>query len=1240
MSPFYSQIPSFRILINSTKDSRRWEDIIIEENSPSINDVSGPHQIYVHLDLADDMVGRPDLQRRCNMRFRDMVARGTVTKVKGLTGNTNKGWLRTPLGGNGGNQFYLFWTKTGLPAVPQKITHEEFPEAIWVRAVRHHDDHTPLNFGDPEVDYYPFTPEEIAEDNLFSKSPWTDEQLLCSREAGAVNLLYGHPGSGKTTTLLKIVEDSPGQSILFTTYSKDLTRLAEQYVASMAAPKTSVMFYDFAGLASAIAREDTTRLSLMESRRLFTKTLTEQILDARDFGPWRQNIDALYAETRAVLFGRAAVGAPDTVEMPNGMVRLSDKAYLNQRGVPSAVGFEAASSLLRVLNPLFDRGDLSGIFPEMLAAANAVRRLRLGELPSSMFDLDKILVDEAQDLCLLEATLLVELLLAVKAQSYRIPDIFLAGDEGQTVRPSGFQWNWIKSLLYKHVGNPREFEHTAHLRTAQRISQVISNSSELYRAIERGERPSGQRQDPVMNDNLGQVFYVKVDSSDEANSLIKEMLKDKSLRVTMPTEDMPDWLSEDTRHFVLTPALSKGLEYEKIAVIAPGELLSQVEHDSKFNDNQGGLTGHMNRTAIDNLRVVLSRATDLLVFVDMNPEIQAEQLSQALLGDSAVEISASSLLRDVLADDITPVETINNLLQVSMFSFKVDRLQGWNSLLQCLYLCDETYKDSLQDIYISILEYGSLLMVSGMPEGLQRQDVITKVEVALDGLTRPGYRDLFEKAVEWSAHQDESPVALLKTAHNVDVDVMWFLPAVAAVARQITDSLLDAASNPVYAGEFTDDVKVWLSVFIPPDVIDELIEGIYEFASHTLFTNGRLEESRRVLNLMPKETVLNIAKSVEEGESYDEGVFLHEFLGLEETARNIREDGAREYVEIATTFLNEEDFSSALTTCNKALSFLPGDICALEIRAEILHRMNRLQEALSDCDAVIKSSDSPEKISEMLHFKVDILNDSNASDKKIADCYKQLIRLNPTDPEFRQNLIATYHKMGNYSLAIEECNETIRCFPAHSVGYADLAVVHMENGNYTEALSALDRGFPVVGDKDTLVIMKFTILKKWQKPARMFETLIEGSVSCPDNAIINREIGRSLALDRKFERATYFLERSVRLGLDNSYERHALAAAWMMAYIHNNTNKSHLDKCIKVLSDALSIIDHTDKGFLPLMELRGIAYHERQYPGDAELRNADLLRSKKLSPKHTGLIDELDLEWKPEGLIEYFIPHD
>ena len=88
---------------------------------------------------------------------------------------------------------------------------------------------------------------------------------------------------------------------------------------------------------------------------------------------------------------------------------------------------------------------------------------------------------------------------------------------------------------------------------------------------------------------------------------------------------------------VLTPADAKGLEYQSVCVLDPGRLLAQLKAatGSMATAKSQGAAELEHRTAIDQLRVALSRATETLAFVDVAGDDDAHALSAELLEDAA-----------------------------------------------------------------------------------------------------------------------------------------------------------------------------------------------------------------------------------------------------------------------------------------------------------------------------------------------------------------------------------------------------------------------------------------------------------------------------------------------------------------------------------------------------------------------------------------------------------------------------
>ena len=87
---------------------------------------------------------------------------------------------------------------------------------------------------------------------------------------------------------------------------------------------------------------------------------------------------------------------------------------------------------------------------------------------------------------------------------------------------------------------------------------------------------------------------------------------------------------------VLTPADAKGLEYQSVCVLDPGRVLARLEAATgrMATHTSQALQEHEHRTAIDQLRVALSRATETLAFIDVAGDDDAHALSAELLEDA------------------------------------------------------------------------------------------------------------------------------------------------------------------------------------------------------------------------------------------------------------------------------------------------------------------------------------------------------------------------------------------------------------------------------------------------------------------------------------------------------------------------------------------------------------------------------------------------------------------------------
>ncbi len=854
------------------------------------------HPLQVHPDISERLRGWTHLYRRLGIVLQHLAAHGRSTVVKGCA-NENRGWRRSPLGGNNGMQYYLWWT----PASSPRAQRLDLPEnAIVVRDVRHHDDHTPLATG-PLGDYLHLaTSDELIED--IAGSPWTREQIDFVDDQTPVRVIIGRPGSGKTTVLWKAVEARTDERVLYLTWSSALTRHAEERFRSFAPVGVDIVARDFTTFLGEFRRADVPRQTLGESRKKFRNALTRL---GRDAGPWARRPHALHAELRGFFFGRAAPG--NTRAAGDGAIaRLHDDAYAELRGDYEGVGEKAAKALLRVTQPLLrDRDRLTGIFPELAAATEAVERLRQDRIPAGFESFDRIVVDEVQDLTLLETAVVVELCRAIGRARGCSPWLLMAGDAGQTVRPTSFEWAPLNDLLSRRMRRPAEFHLEEHLRCPSRIAEVVERASDHYTVVEKEARPTKQHRQKSAEHVDAQLIHVHVPEAAEAVRLLKGLDETDDVAVLSPRDDAPPWVPVELRPMVLTPEEAKGLEYQSVCVLDPGPVLSSLSPGNRAYGVDAELDQPATRTAIDHLRVTLSRATETLVFIDVMGSEADLHLSGALLGDPA-PYSPDDLLDHLSHADASPEERV--LARTSDARGLIDAAphRAWQRACQAVRLLgDQALPNGVADQAVrndarrTLLETAARLMVDGVPEGVQRNEITHMGYQAIAGLEpgpltpggtgekqgerphqptlsglepgeaaeprgreppQPGalthmlrkqHRQALEELDYWTANRDEfPPFALLEAVRRLrtlETDGgSWLQPALLSAAQTLRDGLTAGTADPDAALLFAKPdpglVETWLRITGYAGDVQARAKALTAKAFDTVLSSGGHDE--------------------------------------------------------------------------------------------------------------------------------------------------------------------------------------------------------------------------------------------------------------------------------------------------------------------------------------------------------------------------------------------------------------
>jgi len=527
------------------------------------------------------------------------------------TQGPNRGWRRSPLGGNHGNHFYAWWAPHGAaPLTADQEFVQTADGAIFLRDIRHHDDHRPLTPQSLEQNYLAIGVRELRQED-YVPAPWTTAQARFAQSRQKVRIIKGFPGSGKTTALWHAADLAGRESILYITYSPQLAALARDHFNKFAPGHKRFHVLTYAQLLRQLVGTDIPFEPVQEMRRAFTREVGG--FSSTILGPWLNQKAALYDEMHAHLVGAVlpvAVGRfPGLPER-----RVSARQYREMR--ERAIGRAAAEAAVEVAETLRRRDPQpveQRFFRELDLAWDAVQQLR-SRGAGGLAGFDCVAFDEAQDLTPIEAMVVVELAVALG----RDTSLLVAGDEAQTVRPTDFEWGWFQDLVHDRLASPVEFKLKVNLRSPQRIASLVNRAWDLYGAITKQERPGGSGIAEI-DENVGdQVIHCATKPGVELEELLQAFSEREGLALIAMGEEIPQYVPERLHGNVLTIFEAKGLDFQSACMLDAGRWLDRV---LQARDRGRGieLDDLGKRLAIDQLRVALSRPAERLYWLDVSP---------------------------------------------------------------------------------------------------------------------------------------------------------------------------------------------------------------------------------------------------------------------------------------------------------------------------------------------------------------------------------------------------------------------------------------------------------------------------------------------------------------------------------------------------------------------------------------------------------------------------------------------
>ena len=644
--------------------------------------------LFCHQEFLEKLAehGKDSIGRRAAFLLQRLAVDAQRLHYKSTQG-LNRGWRRSRLGGNHGSHFYAWWApKSAMPLKESGEFNDVPDDALFLRDIRHHDDHSLLTPHAFQSHYLPVTVRDLRREE-YTTLPFTQPQARFATARQAVRLLKGYPGSGKTTALLHAADSCGAQRVLYVTYSRNLAVLARGYFDRFCSEEKRFHVVTVSDLVRQVVGSDVPALSEQDGKRALLRDLAPY---SRTLGAWANVQSALYDELYAHLIGDAlpvAIGRFSACTQP----RVSDKAYRERRtrylGTAAVTSLNEAAVRLEKL----DSATLAArYFPELALAWRGVETLRSSKFPASLLEFDCIAVDECQDLTPIEAMLIVELTAQIQRQRRVQVPLLLSGDEAQTVRPTDFEWGWLSDMLHSQLATPVEFNLSANLRSPRHIAELVQRVWDLYSHLQKQERPSGSGQVEIEDDAADQILYCTANPGQDLSDLLVTLAGTEGLAIINLEETMPAWVPEAARAAVLSVAEAKGLDFNSVCVLDAGRHLERIVRGEERQRTESDVERLKKRLGIDQLRVALSRPSERLLWLDVNPTDQIVRQSTTFLNgrDSGGVASCvpAALLKSLAEDDLDVEERVQRCQTDARQYLDVKPEMAWSRAQQAITL--------------------------------------------------------------------------------------------------------------------------------------------------------------------------------------------------------------------------------------------------------------------------------------------------------------------------------------------------------------------------------------------------------------------------------------------------------------------------------------------------------------------------------------------------------------------------
>jgi tetratricopeptide (TPR) repeat protein len=310
---------------------------------------------------------------------------------------------------------------------------------------------------------------------------------------------------------------------------------------------------------------------------------------------------------------------------------------------------------------------------------------------------------------------------------------------------------------------------------------------------------------------------VHATTKEEAIELLEIVDEFENLVTIYPYDIVPEWIPVNLRDSILTPSEAKGLEYQSVIVLNPGKFLAEL-NDGNLDMQFRKLDEQAYRIIIDQLRVSLSRATETLVFLDVEANENEIEESLAVL-EMPAPFDSEDLIEHFTDRDITPEERVTARLREARSLIDEKPNRSWRRAVQALRLLGDpklpngvASESVRRDTYMTLLYICCRLLIDRIPEGIAKRHIISTAEEVVNRLGNNKYKKTLDRLILWTEDKSQEAITLINSILELENDDSWIKESLVSISQQLRKNIEQYSTLPQTAIYYTANVEQWLRV--------------------------------------------------------------------------------------------------------------------------------------------------------------------------------------------------------------------------------------------------------------------------------------------------------------------------------------------------------------------------------------------------------------------------------------------